>query len=49
MLQGSPFAFARDDRKGESLRLQYLDKCFLRNIDTADALHPLFSFLLFFQ
>src|ERR1700704_6188965 len=31
------------------LRFQHLNKGFLRNIDASDALHPLFSFLLFFQ
>jgi len=31
------------------LRLQYFNKCFLRNIDATDAFHPLFSFLLFLE
>ena len=31
------------------LRLQHLDKSFLRNVDAADAFHPLFSFFLLLQ
>src|SRR5438105_1446884 len=37
------------DSEGESLCLQYLNKSFLRDIDTANALHPLLPLLLFFK
>ncbi len=33
----------------KSLRFQNLDESFLRNVDFADALHPFFSFFLFFE
>src|SRR5437773_11009156 len=34
-----PSTFARDPER-ESLRLQYLDESFLRNIDSPNTLHP---------
>src|SRR4051812_16123722 len=38
-----------DYRRTRLLRLQDLDEGFLRNVDAADALHPLFSFFLLLQ
>ena len=43
------FEFRYSVIPGRVLRLQHLDERFLRNVDLADAFHPLFTFFLFLE